>query len=47
MAALFEQLLDAAAAVGGEPRPGILATYLINAISHQYDLFLDICDRLS
>ena len=46
MAALFEQLLDAAAAVGAEPRPGVLATYLINAISHQYDLFLTICDRL-
>ena len=47
MAGLFEQLLDAAAAVGGEPRPGILSSYLINAISHQYDLFLAICDQLS
>jgi hypothetical protein len=28
-------------------RPGILAPYLINAISHQHDMFLAICDRLS
>ncbi len=47
MAMLLEQLLDATAAVGGTPRPGILATYLINAISHQYDMFLAICERLS
>lgn len=44
---LLEQLLDAAAAIGAERRPGILATYLINAISHQYDMFLAICERLS
>ena len=47
MAALFEQLLAAAAAAGAPERPGILATYLINAISHQHDMFLAICDRLS
>lgn len=47
MAALFEQLLDAAAAVGGAARPGILAPYLINALSHQHDLFLAVCDRPS
>ena len=40
---LLEQLLDAAAAIGATPRPGILAPYLINAISHQYDMFLAIC----
>lgn len=47
MAKLLEQLLVAAAAIGADPRPGILATYLINAISHQYDMFLSICERLS
>jgi aminoglycoside phosphotransferase (APT) family kinase protein len=47
MAALLEQLLTAAAAIGGAERPGILAPYLINAISHQHDMFLAICDRLS
>jgi aminoglycoside phosphotransferase (APT) family kinase protein len=47
MAALLEQLLVAAAAIGGAERPGILASYLINAISHQHDMFLAICDRLS
>jgi aminoglycoside phosphotransferase (APT) family kinase protein len=47
MAMLLEQLLDAAAAIGGEPRPGILAPYLINAISHQYDMFLAISERLT
>jgi aminoglycoside phosphotransferase (APT) family kinase protein len=47
MAALLEQLLTAAAAIGAAQRPGILAPYLINAISHQHDMFLAICDRLS
>lgn len=47
MAALLEQLLAAAAAIGDAERPGILASYLINAISHQYDMFLAICDRLN
>jgi len=47
MAALLEQLLAAAAAIGAPERPGILAPYLINAISHQHDMFLAICDRLS
>ena len=47
MAALLEQLLAAAAAIGAAERPGILASYLINAISHQHDMFLAICDRLS
>lgn len=45
MAPLYEQLLDAAAAVNGDPRPGTLAAYLVNAVSHQHDLFLNICDR--
>jgi hypothetical protein len=40
-------MLAAAAAIGTVPRPGILAAYLINAISHQHDMFLAICDRLS
>ena len=47
MATLLEQLLVAAAAIGAAERPGILAPYLINAISHQHDMFLAICDRLS
>jgi aminoglycoside phosphotransferase (APT) family kinase protein len=47
MAALLEQLLTAAAAIGAAERPGIMAPYLINAISHQHDMFLAICDRLS
>jgi hypothetical protein len=47
MATLLGQLLAAAAAVGAPERPGILAPYLINAISHQHDMFLAICDRLT
>lgn len=47
MATLLEQMLAAAAAIGRGERPGILAAYLINAISHQHDMFLAICDRLS
>jgi aminoglycoside phosphotransferase (APT) family kinase protein len=46
MATLLEQLLAAAAAIGNAERPGILAPYLVNAISHQYGMFLAICDRL-
>jgi aminoglycoside phosphotransferase (APT) family kinase protein len=33
--------------IGAPERPGILAPYLVNAISHQHDMFLAICDRLS
>ena len=47
MAALLEQLLTAAAAIEAPERPGILAPYLINAISHQHHMFLAICDQLS
>jgi aminoglycoside phosphotransferase (APT) family kinase protein len=47
MATLLEQLLVAADGIGTEQRPGILAAYLINAISHQFDMFLSICERLS
>jgi aminoglycoside phosphotransferase (APT) family kinase protein len=47
MAMLLEQLFVAAGAIGDKQRPGILAPYLINAISHQYDMFLAICERLS
>lgn len=46
MAKLLVQLLDAAAAIGSAQRPGILAAYLINAISHQHDMFLALCERL-
>lgn len=45
MAALYGQLVDAADAVANNQHPGILASYLINAISHQHDMFLSICDR--
>jgi aminoglycoside phosphotransferase (APT) family kinase protein len=45
MAALYAQLVEAADAVAANQRPGILASYLINAISHQHDMFLSICDR--
>jgi aminoglycoside phosphotransferase (APT) family kinase protein len=45
MAKLYAQLVAAAAAVGATERPGILATYLINAISHSHDMFLSICER--
>jgi aminoglycoside phosphotransferase (APT) family kinase protein len=47
MASLYGQLIDAADAVAANERPGILASYLINAISHQHDMFLSICDRQS
>jgi aminoglycoside phosphotransferase (APT) family kinase protein len=47
MATLLEQLLVSAAAIGAAERPGILAPYLINAVSHQHDMFLAICDRLT
>ena len=47
MAGLLGQLLAAVAAIGtGRTRAGILAPYLINAISHQFDMFLSICERL-
>jgi hypothetical protein len=36
-----------AVAIGAPERPGILASYLVNAISHQHDMFLAICDRLT
>ncbi|GAB2485574.1 phosphotransferase family protein [Jatrophihabitans fulvus] len=45
IARLYEQLLDAAAAIGGDTRPGVMAAYLINAVSHLNSLFLDICGR--
>ncbi len=45
MAKLYAQLVEAAAAVNATPRPGILASYLINAISHQHEMFLSICER--
>ena len=45
MATLYAQLVDAADAVANNQHPGILASYLINAISHQHDMFLSICDR--
>lgn len=48
MASLYAQMVEAAATVGDERRrPGPLATFLVNAISHQHDMFLAICDRLN
>jgi len=46
MAGLLVQLLHAADAIGSGRRRGILATYLLPAISLQYDLFFSICRRL-
>jgi aminoglycoside phosphotransferase (APT) family kinase protein len=47
MAQLLGQLLRAIGAIGTRPtRSGILAPYLISAISHQFDMFLSICERL-
>ena len=45
IARLLSQMIRAADSVG-QGRPGGLAAYLINGISHQYDLFLDIGKRL-
>src|SRR3984957_13282542 len=47
MAMLLEQLLAAAAAIGNAERPGVSPPYLLNASSHQYGMFMAICDRLS
>lgn len=47
MATLLVQLLEAADAVAAGQRRGALATYLLNAISLQYDLFLDVAGRLA
>jgi aminoglycoside phosphotransferase (APT) family kinase protein len=47
MAMLYAQLVEAADAVAKNNHPGILASYLINAISHQHDMFLSICERQS
>ena len=47
MAPLLAQCLAAADAVAAGQRPGVLATYLINAISHIYGMYLSTCDRLS
>jgi aminoglycoside phosphotransferase (APT) family kinase protein len=43
MARLMVQLLQALDAVARGESRGILATYLINAVSHLYNLFFDVC----
>ncbi len=47
MAPLFRQLVDAAAAAGTPERRGVMATYLVNAISHLHAMFLRTCDQLA
>lgn len=45
MAHLLAQILRALDAVARGESRGIMATYLINAVTHQYGLYLDICRR--
>ena len=47
MARLLVQILRALDAVSRGEARGILATYLINAVTHQYNLYLGICRRLA
>jgi aminoglycoside phosphotransferase (APT) family kinase protein len=46
MARLLAQMLQALDAVANGESRGVLATYLINAISHQYGLYFEVCRRL-
>jgi aminoglycoside phosphotransferase (APT) family kinase protein len=43
MAHLLAQILRALDAVSRGESRGVMATYLINAVTHQYGLYLDIC----
>ncbi len=47
MAHLLSQILRALDAVARGESRGIMATYLINAVTHQYGLYLDICRRVA
>ncbi|WP_448624267.1 phosphotransferase family protein [Geodermatophilus sp. URMC 64] len=46
MARLLVQILEALDAVSRGESRGVMATYLINAVTHQYNLYLDVCRRL-
>jgi|tagenome__1003787_1003787.scaffolds.fasta_scaffold20832588_2 aminoglycoside phosphotransferase (APT) family kinase protein len=46
MARLLVQILQALDAVSRGESRGVLATYLVNAVTHQYRLYLDACRRL-
>jgi aminoglycoside phosphotransferase (APT) family kinase protein len=47
MARLMVQLLQAFDAVSRGQSRGIMATYLINAVTHQYNLFFDVSRRVA
>jgi aminoglycoside phosphotransferase (APT) family kinase protein len=47
MAHLLAQILRALDAVSRGETRGIMATYLLNAVTHQYGLYLDICRRVA
>lgn len=47
MARLLVQILRALDAVARGGTRGVLATYLVNAVSHQHRLFLDVCGRVA
>jgi aminoglycoside phosphotransferase (APT) family kinase protein len=46
MARLMVQILQALEAVAAGETRGIMATYLVNAVTHQYNLFLDVTRRV-
>jgi aminoglycoside phosphotransferase (APT) family kinase protein len=46
MARLMVQILQALDAVAGGESRGIMATYLVNAVTHQYNLFMDVTRRV-
>ncbi|MGY1616140.1 phosphotransferase [Geodermatophilus sp. SYSU D00691] len=45
MAGLLAQILRALDAVAHGGSRGVMATYLVNAVTHQYGLYLDVCRR--
>jgi aminoglycoside phosphotransferase (APT) family kinase protein len=47
MAHLLAQILRALDAVSRGSTRGVLATYLVNAVTHQYGLYLGICRRVA
>jgi len=47
MAHLLAQMLRAVDAVARGESRGVMATYLINAVTHQYGLYLELCQRVA
>jgi aminoglycoside phosphotransferase (APT) family kinase protein len=47
MARLLVQILQALDAVARGETRGVMAPYLVNAVTHQYNLYLDACRRLA